>query len=60
MILSSKISLNSQILILRYSQLKGQNWAIPEIRGTPPKDKQFKLKIWEFPGSNFDLKKWEF
>ena len=35
-------------------------WAIPEIRGTPAKeDKTYlKLKIWEFPGSNFDLKKW--
>ena len=39
------------------------NWAIPKIRGTALKKKKkktyFKLKIWEFPGSNFDLKKME-
>ena len=33
------------------------HWAIPEIRGTPLRQTYFKLKIWEFPGSNFDLKK---
>ena len=26
----------------------------------PRRQKYVKLKIWEFPGSNFDLKKWEF
>ena len=34
-----------------------QKWAIPEIRGTRRRKTYFKLKIWEFPGSNFDLKK---
>ena len=52
------------------NQVGNDNWAIPEIRGTPQRRQiYFQLKIWEFPGSNFDLKngnskncfkKWEF
>ena len=46
------------LYFLVYLKKEQQQWAISEIRGTPwRRQTYFKLKIWKFPGSKFDLKK---
>ena len=59
---SSKMSRNLQILILMsYNFVKPSAACIViglfQKLEAPPRQTYVQLKIWEFPGSNFDLKK---